>query len=326
LAPHRSASTIVEISIVDCRPVRCFGRRKRFAWQARRPTSTVNPAGLPTTPSYDAVGRVTATSVRDVSGNLLPGPTATYGDGSLTVTKSFTYDDNGTTKTLTSTTTLDGWGRTIQPVSPAQSQVNTTYNNMGRVASISNPFAAGGSPAYWTSYSYDALGRQTTVTLPDGQTVQTTYSGNTVTVTDQVNRKMQRLTDGLGRLVTVNEQDAAGNLTQASNYTYDLLDNLTQVSQGGQLRAFKYDALSRLVYEKIPEQTPTISDGLNTWTEVHLHRLQQSGESPRRPRRDYQLQLRHAAPPDADYLRHQRRAERRADRLRHHLLQHRWHD
>jgi RHS repeat-associated protein len=243
----------------------------QYDFNTSRPTSMANPAGLMTLPTYDAVGRVTATSIRDVSGNLLPGPTATYGDGSLTVTRSFIYDDNGTQKTLTSTTTVDGWGRTIQTVNPSQSQVNTTYNNMGRVASVSNPFAAGGSPSYSTSYSYDALGRQTTVTLPDNQAVQTTYSSNSVIVTDQVNRKMQRLTDGLGRLVTVYEQDASGNLTQATNYSYDILDNLTQVNQGGQLRAFKYDAMGRLVYEKIPEQTPTISDGLNTWTTKYTY-------------------------------------------------------
>jgi RHS repeat-associated protein len=88
-----------------------------------------------------------------------------------------------------------------------------------------------------------------------------------VILTDQVNRKTQRVTDGLGRLVTVNEQDSSGNLTQGTNYTYDYLDALTQVDQGGQLRKYKYDALSRLLYEKIPEQTASINDGTGTyWT------------------------------------------------------------
>jgi hypothetical protein len=40
--------------------------------------------------------------------------------------------------------------------------------------------------------------------------VQTNYSGAAVTVTDQVNRKIKREWDGLGRLVKVYEQDAAG--------------------------------------------------------------------------------------------------------------------
>jgi YD repeat-containing protein len=93
--------------------------------------------------------------------------------------------------------------------------------------------------------------------------VQTSYSGNAVTVTDQVNRKIQRLTDGLGRLVTVNEQDVSnGQLTQATNYSYDYLDKLTQVDQGGQLRKYKYDAIGRLLFEKIPEQSARSTTGL----------------------------------------------------------------
>ena len=51
--------------------------------------------------------------------------------------------------------------------------------------------------------------------LPDNQTVQTSYKHNSVTAIDQVNRKIQRQSDGLGRLVTVNEQDGTGALAQA---------------------------------------------------------------------------------------------------------------
>ena len=143
---------------------------------------------------------------------------------------------------------------------------------MGRAVWVSNPFTAGGSPTDWTGYTYDALGRVTTVTLPDTQTVTTGYNGSVTTTTDQVNRKIQRVTDGLGRLVTVYEQDSSGTLTQATNYTYDILGNLTQVDQGSQLRQFKYDATGRLLYEKIPEQTASINDGTGTlWTSKYTY-------------------------------------------------------
>ncbi len=69
---------------------------------------------------------------------------------------------------------------------------------MGRMISRTNPFAQGGTPGPATTYQYDLLGRVTTVTLPGGNTVQTTYSNSTVTVTDQVGRKIKRETDGLG--------------------------------------------------------------------------------------------------------------------------------
>jgi RHS repeat-associated protein len=198
--------------------------------------------------------------------------TASYNDSTLSVTGSKTYNDGGTSITVSETTDYDGWGRVIDHVDANSAQVNTSYDNMGRVASVTNPFTAGGTPSYSTGYSYDGLGRQTTVTLPDSQTVTTIYSGNSATVTDQVNRKIERLTDGLGRLATVNEQDGSGYLTQATNYSYDALNNLIQVDQGGQLRDFKYDALSRLLYEKIPEQSATINDGSGTyWTSKYTY-------------------------------------------------------
>jgi uncharacterized protein RhaS with RHS repeats len=61
-----------------------------------------------------------------------------------------------------------------------------------------------------TTYQYDLLGRNTLVTLPGGNTVQTTYTNSSiVTVTDQVNRKIKRENDGLGRLIKVTEQDVS---------------------------------------------------------------------------------------------------------------------
>ncbi len=190
-----------------------------------------------------------------------------FNDDNLTSTTTTTYNDAGTQKVLTTTKTLDGWGRIIQEVGANNAQVNTTYDAFGRVASRTLPFLAGGQPGPSISYTYDGLGRVKEATLPDGQMVTNTYNGNSVTVTDQVNRKIQRQVDGLGRLVTVNEQDATGALTQSTSYTYDLMNNLTQVDQGGQLRNYKYDALSRMLFERIPEQQATINDGTGTkWT------------------------------------------------------------
>jgi YD repeat-containing protein len=164
--------------------------------------------------------------------------TASYNDGALTA--SFTKSGSGTT-----TNTYDGFGRVTQVVDANNGQVNTGYDAMGRVASRTNPFTSGGSPGPSTAYAYDALGRVTVVTLPDSQTIQTSYNGSAVTATDQVNRKIKRETDGLGRVVKVTEQDASGNLTQDTNYTYNLFDQLALVNQGNQTRAFRYDAVEK---------------------------------------------------------------------------------
>jgi RHS repeat-associated protein len=183
--------------------------------------------------------------------------TATYNDGAMTA--SFTKSGLGTT-TLTS----DGFGRVTQAVDPNNGQVNTSYDTMGRLASRTNPFTAGGTPGAATTFQYDALGRGTITTLPDGNTIQNQYSGSAVTAVDQVNRKIKRETDGLGRLIKVTEQDSSGALAQETAYSYSLLDKLTLVNQGNQTRAFKYDALGRLLYERIPEQSATINDGTGT--------------------------------------------------------------
>jgi RHS repeat-associated protein len=121
------------------------------------------------------------------------------------------------------------------------------------------------------------LGRLRLTTLPDNvNTIQYAYSGTTSTITDQVNRQIKQEQDGLGQIVKVTEKNANGQLTRETNYTYDVLGDLTQVNQGGQTRGFKYDSLGRLLFERIPEQSATIDDGTgtfwsskNTWTDFH---------------------------------------------------------
>jgi hypothetical protein len=82
------------------------------------------------------------------------------------------------------------------------------------------------------------------VTLPgaDNQTIRTVYSGATSTsgativVTDTVGRIRKTEVDGLGRLAKVIEQNPAnGNLEWETSYSYDILNNLTQINQGGPL-------------------------------------------------------------------------------------------
>ena len=87
-------------------------------------------------------------------------------------------------------------------------------------------------------------------------------------------RKRKSEVDGLGRLVKVTEQNPAnGNLEWETIYSYDALDNLTQINQGGQLRTFTYDAKGRLKSETLPEAgktdyTYTDFDAVNTRTDA----------------------------------------------------------
>jgi RHS repeat-associated protein len=231
--------------------------------------NATDPDGQVTTYSYNSWGNPTGfTSPTGATGSTA------YNAWGERSSSSVTYNDGGTNKTLTQTAVYDAWGQMTSSVDANGAQTNFTYNNMGRMITRTNPFAQGGTPGPVTTYAYDLLGRNTVVTLPGGNTVQTSYTNSAiVTVTDQVNRKIKRETDGLGRLIKVTEQDVStGALTQETTYTYDLADRLIGVNQGNQTRAFKYDSEGRLLFERIPEQTATINDGTGVfWTSKYTY-------------------------------------------------------
>jgi len=180
----------------------------------------------------------------------------------------FSYDDIG--RVITTTSDLnnnndnalvgkvlyDGLGRTTE-ARQYEGGTNyiatqTQYDAMGRAFKTSNPFRPWQSEsAVWTTSAFDALSRVISVTTPDSAVVSTAYSGNTVTVTDQAGKARKSVTDTLGRLTTVYE-DPSG-LNYSTSYNYDVLDNLTTVSQGVQARTFVYDSLKRLTSANNPE-------------------------------------------------------------------------
>src|SRR5206468_12543437 len=74
----------------------------------------------------------------------------------------------------------------------------------------SQPYAPGG-PIYWTTYTYDGLGRTIAVQSPDGASTTTySYQGNTTTVTDPAGKWKKYVTDAMGNLIQVIEPDPGG--------------------------------------------------------------------------------------------------------------------
>ena len=166
---------------------------------------------------------------------------------------------------------FDGRGQLVRTFGTQTTQGRATrdieYDAMGRAVRDSNPYysqsGAGSAinPAsLWATRQYDSLSRVTQQTLPDQTSALAAYAGNVMTVTDQANKSRRRVTDALGRLVRIDEPDASGNLgsvnspLQPTSYQYDALDNLIHITQGAQHRYFKYDSLSRMTYERQPEQ------------------------------------------------------------------------
>lgn len=209
------------------------------------PTTITNALNQKTTSSWNSCNGSAAT-ITDVNSNK-----TSYGYDALGRLKQASYPDTGSTsysyndtpprsitKTVTSqsnivtTTVLDGLGRVTQTQLNSDPEgidyTDTTYDPLGRKATISNPYRSTGDPTYGvTTYQYDALGRIIQLAFPDGtvptsgstclaNNVCTEYSGNAATVTDQAGNARRSFADPLGRLVEVDEPGAASAGTDAS--------------------------------------------------------------------------------------------------------------
>jgi RHS repeat-associated protein len=170
-------------------------------------------------------------------------------------------------------TVLDGLARTIHQdlVSDpsGETYVDTTYDSLGRPYTQSNPYRSTSDPTYGNdTNSYDALNRLTKVTHADSSYSQISYGSGTQSCsastygygypalyTDESGNQRRAFTDGLGRVVEVDEPDPTnGNsLTLNTCYAYDAQGNLTSVVQGSETRSYSYDGLSRLTQQTTPE-------------------------------------------------------------------------
>jgi hypothetical protein len=238
----------------------------QYDYYLGRPVNGEDANGVVAKGRYDdALGRPTELVV-----GITPG-------GQLQRRTTFAYDDVGkaiTTRSdqaifqdgiLTSTLLYDGLGRTTQTRAYEGATYITTkqeYDGLGRVRRSYNPYRTTSDETYgWTDTTYDGLGRVIQVATFDRLgastgVVVTTYSGNTTTVRDQAGKQRRSVTDGLGRLKTVDEMNEYPNTTvyATTSYDYDALDNLVHVAQGSQHRYFMYDSLSRLIRASNPEQ------------------------------------------------------------------------
>ncbi|MGW4795593.1 RHS repeat domain-containing protein [Nonomuraea sp. NPDC004297] len=129
-----------------------------------------DPSGLVTKHEDDALGRpTTRTQISDA-----------HPDGVKTI---FTYDGTGRLATQTG----PGVKNEITDVTHT-AQTGYTYDPDGRTLTASVTDLTGGDPARTIVYTYDAYGRQETVTDPEGGIVRTTWNklGLQDTVTDQL--------------------------------------------------------------------------------------------------------------------------------------------
>lgn len=220
-------------------------------------TSQTAPNNAQHTINYDGYGRVSNTRTPE---GVVTNFTYTYNPAVQTGTN----PDGRFTKS-----TQDGLGRTVRvetgDAAGAKSIVDTEYDScacspIGKVKRVSQPYAPGGTPV-WTTYSYDALGRTLSVTLPDGSASSTAYLANTTTATDPAGKWKKYTIDGLGNLTKVEEPNPAGGANLEAFYAYDAMNHLTQTSitraAVTQTRSFVYNSNQRLQSATLPESGTT---------------------------------------------------------------------
>jgi RHS repeat-associated protein len=176
----------------------------------------------------------------------------------------------GSTQTVSTNSVLDALGRPLQQQltsDPAGTTTSdATYNSNGLLASVSNPHRSGSSSTDGiTSAIYDALGRITTLTRPDSNTAQASFSNNCVTLTDEATKQRKSCIDGLGRINASFEPDSTNALNWETDTTYDVFNNAISITQKGgttdsaqwRTRSSAFDGLSRLTQSTAPESGTT---------------------------------------------------------------------
>jgi RHS repeat-associated protein len=208
--------------------------------------------------SYDNLWRLATVSYPDGGGSTISYTGATEQDVLTNVVGSTQRHDQ---------TLLDGLGRVKQTSlvndPDGQPYVATTYNSLGQIYTVSNPYRTTSDSTYGlTTYGYDALGRVTSVIAPGNYgTTSISYPSNCTIVTDPQSHLQETCSDALGRIISAHLDPS--HLNFFTTYTYDTLNNLAGVSQNGQTRTYNYDWLSRLT----SSYTPEVSIGTTTPTQ-----------------------------------------------------------
>ena len=266
---------------------------RTFDYNTSLPLTATDPNGKVSQTTYDS------TSLRPASAIASTGARTdhSYNDSAMSVTTT-TYlvaaEGGGIAEQRVKL--LNGRSQVRQEQARGASGVwdlsDFAYDSMGQLSQQSRPYRSGDT-IQWTTFAYDALGRGTVITSPDGSVSQTFYNeasrpsvasstpGETRRVQDAWGRERWGRLDALGQLVEVVEPDPNGSGSVASNgmvttYAYNPLGKITTVTQGSQTRLFKYDSLGRVVAQKLAEASGTLNDagtyvGSGTWSEVFTY-------------------------------------------------------
>ena len=158
-----------------------------------------DPNGVTQTASYDGFGRLRRFT------------SAGGGDVEVSYAQPNAWVRQVATKTRGGRSELTAFDRFGQPVRQewetfdgTRAAIDTTYNALGLVESVSRPYRSGETPRH-TRFDYDAIGRLVAQTNPDGTVARTTYGPWRSTSFDETGNARELEEDELGRLVRSTE-------------------------------------------------------------------------------------------------------------------------
>ena len=204
-------------------------------------------------------------------------PDAAGGVKGIVATSVTTYS---ATSKSTSATSADSLGRTVKAVvdgfDGTDTTVTTTYDALGRVASVTRPFF-GTTPGAAAGTIFDSLDRPVTETAPDGAVTGHDYPDQfTAETTSPTGQHTSIVTDADRRAVSsvatlVKPDGSARDVVTTYGYApFDLLHTVTD--DAGHVTTFDYDTLGRRVRVQEPDRGVTTSTYYGTGdlrTETH---------------------------------------------------------
>lgn len=267
-----------------------------FATQTTLPTPQ-SGVQVSTSASYDANSGVQTSATGPNSGQtfgkqydelLRPTKTTTPEGGQTsygyTPTQVSAVTRMNTTQSTDQETFLDGYGRPVRVAAANGTGWYLTdycydatglmqYQSTPYYSSAENPSGKACSSGAAKQYAYDALGRKTNVSSPDGSSVTFTYNG--LAVESSTSNGVSRITqyDLLRRISLVceissnNSMPGSGSTSSCgadiagtgftTNYAYNLSAHTITVTQGVQTRVFQTDAAGRNTLVSEPESGTT---------------------------------------------------------------------
>ncbi len=268
---------------------------------AGRVLTETDPLGHVTTHVYDAVGNEiqvtdpnnkTTVSVYDARNRL---STVTAPDGGVTT---YTYDAEGNKLTVKdarnniTTSTYDDANRLASVTKPSGGKTTYAYDANGNQTSMvearGNVSGCACAAQYTWTTAFDRANRKLSETSPLGHVTSYTYDGvgNQLTLTDANNHQTVRTYDAVNRVktvtapdlgVTTNTYDLAGNLVSrkdarnnTTTYAYDLDNQRTTVTNPlGKIWTTAYDAAGNVASTTDANGNATVTAGDGTTTSTY---------------------------------------------------------